>query len=397
MSNQFNLSVKDFQIIKGANLSFLPGLNCIIGQSNNGKSALFRAAKSCIYNIPGTSQVRLGASNYAVGIQVNGHTVILQKGTNNIYKIDGQTINKIGRTQLEEVAKALNIKELNLNGTNEQINFLDQMEKPFLLDRSETELFRFIVDSGKDNNITTALKSITQDRQQITRDITLTEGKLQALEQDTEKKKLELANSKDKLDVCERVIAIGPKIQRVKEIAKLKETFEQDNEQLLKSTKLLENTTSIINKVESPVTKINNIVKKSNLISQLIKDYKEKSNSIKALEEKISSLSAFKDSNLSKSFEKYKLLSELISSVNEANNELKQANSVVVPEFKSDIKQKLELSNTLRDLVLRLSTNKKARAELEEQIEQEEIQIRELNESINKVGICPTCGRPLHS
>ena len=377
MSNQFNLSVKDFQIIKGANLSFLPGLNCIIGQSNNGKSALFRAAKSCIYNIPGTSQVRLGASSYAVGIQVNGHTVILQKGTNNIYKIDGQTINKIGRTQLEEVAKALNIKELNLNGTNEQINFLDQMEKPFLLDRSETELFRFIVDSGKDNNITSALKSITQDRQQITRD--------------------ELANSKDKLDVCERVIAIGPKIQRVKEITKLKETFEQDNEQLLKSTKLLENTTSIINKVESPVTKINNIVKKSNLISQLIKDYREKSNSIKVLEEKISSLSAFKDSNLSKSFEKYKLLSELISSVNEANNELKQANSVVVPEFKSDIKQKLELSNTLRDLVLRLSTNKKARAELEEQIEQEEIQIRELNESINKVGICPTCGRPLHS
>ena len=397
MSNQFNLSVKDFQIIKGANLSFLPGLNCIIGQSNNGKSALFRAAKSCIYNIPGTSQVRLGASSYAVGIQVNGHTVILQKGTNNIYKIDGQTINKIGRTQLEEVAKALNIKELNLNGTNEQINFLDQMEKPFLLDRSETELFRFIVDSGKDNNITSALKSITQDRQQITRDITLTEGKLQALEQDTEKKKLELANSKDKLDVCERVIAIGPKIQRVKEITKLKETFEQDNEQLLKSTKLLENTTSIINKVESPVTKINNIVKKSNLISQLIKDYREKSNSIKVLEEKISSLSTFKDSNLSKSFEKYKLLSELISSVNEANNELKQANSIVVPEFKSDIKQKLELSNTLRDLVLRLSTNKKARAELEEQIEQEEIQIRELNESINKVGICPTCGRPLHS
>ena len=365
MSNQFNLSVKDFQIIKGANF--------------------------------GTSQVRLGASSYAVGIQVNGHTVILQKGTNNIYKIDGQTINKIGRTQLEEVAKALNIKELNLNGTNEQINFLDQMEKPFLLDRSETELFRFIVDSGKDNNITSALKSITQDRQQITRDITLTEGKLQALEQDTEKKKLELANSKDKLDVCERVIAIGPKIQRVKEITKLKETFEQDNEQLLKSTKLLENTTSIINKVESPVTKINNIVKKSNLISQLIKDYREKSNSIKVLEEKISSLGAFKDSNLSKSFEKYKLLSELISSVNEANNELKQANSVVVPEFKSDIKQKLELSNTLRDLVLRLSTNKKARAELEEQIEQEEIQIRELNESINKVGICPTCGRPLHS
>ena len=63
--NSVNLSVKDFQIVKNANLSFLPGLNCIIGQSNNGKSALMRAAKACIYNTPGTTNVRLGCNNFA--------------------------------------------------------------------------------------------------------------------------------------------------------------------------------------------------------------------------------------------------------------------------------------------------------------------------------------------
>ena len=171
VENVINLSVKDFQIIKNASLTFGPGLNAIIGQSNNGKSALFRAAKSCIYNEPGTTSIRNGCSSYAVGLQMNGHTVIYQKGKESIYKIDGNVFQKVGRTQLPEVAGSLNIRELNLNGSNEQLNFWDQMEKPFLLDRSETELFRFIVDSGKDNNITLALKTLVSDRQGITKEI----------------------------------------------------------------------------------------------------------------------------------------------------------------------------------------------------------------------------------
>ena len=103
MNNQINLSVKDYQIIKNANLSFLPGLNCIIGQSNNGKSALMRASKACIYNEAGTTSVRTGCSNYAVGIQMNGHTVILQKGANSLYKIDNELFDLISqRTSLSK-------------------------------------------------------------------------------------------------------------------------------------------------------------------------------------------------------------------------------------------------------------------------------------------------------
>ena len=109
VENVINLSVKDFQIIKNASLTFGPGLNAIIGQSNNGKSALFRAAKSCIYNEPGTTSIRNGCSSYAVGLQMNGHTVIYQKGKESIYKIDGNVFQKVGRTQLPEVAGSLNI------------------------------------------------------------------------------------------------------------------------------------------------------------------------------------------------------------------------------------------------------------------------------------------------
>ena len=93
------VTIKDFQIVKSASLEFIPGLTVINGESNNGKSALFRAVKSCIYNEPGTTNVRMGCKNYIVGIEHNNHKVIMQKGENSLYLIDGKQYNKIGKTQ----------------------------------------------------------------------------------------------------------------------------------------------------------------------------------------------------------------------------------------------------------------------------------------------------------
>ena len=62
--NEIVVSIRDFQIIKKASLTFKPGLTAIIGQSNNGKSAIFRAIKSCVYNEPGATSIRNGCSSY---------------------------------------------------------------------------------------------------------------------------------------------------------------------------------------------------------------------------------------------------------------------------------------------------------------------------------------------
>lgn len=39
------------------------------------------------------------------------------------------------------------------------------MNYPFLLDKSSTELFKFIVDSGDNNKVSVALKNLVKDRQ----------------------------------------------------------------------------------------------------------------------------------------------------------------------------------------------------------------------------------------
>ena len=44
----FKTSIKDFQIIKKATLEFTPGLNVIIGPSNNGKTSILKAIKAAL-------------------------------------------------------------------------------------------------------------------------------------------------------------------------------------------------------------------------------------------------------------------------------------------------------------------------------------------------------------
>ena len=395
--NNVNLSVKDFQIIKNANLSFLPGLNCIIGQSNNGKSALMRAAKACIYNEPGTTSVRLGCSNFAVGLQMNGHTVILQKGNNSLYKVDNEVYGKIGRTQLDEVANALGIKQLNINGSNEEINFWDQMEKPFLLDRSETELFRFIVDSGKDNNVTTALKTITQDRQQISRDITITEGKIAAIEDTIKRQEEELKEADKQLEVCNKVVELGPRIKRVQDITNLKNKTLLDGQNLSGAINTKNTLDKVLTEVYSKLELINNNVNKVNLINNLSSKVLNTQESIKVLSEVLNKMKSLEVPDLNEKLQKYKLLSDLVSKSRSTSNLISELSNKQFPTISKEFNEKVKICNSLGIIVNSIKQNQEQINITINNIESIKVELEEVNNEINKIGICPTCGQPIHN
>ena len=394
--NSINLSVKDFQIIKSANLSFLPGLNCIIGQSNNGKSALMRAAKACIYNESGTSSVRLGCNNFAVGLQMNGHTVILQKGNNSLYKIDNEVYGKIGRTQLDEVANALQIKELSINGSNETINFWDQMEKPFLLDRSETDLFRFIVDSGKDTNVTTALKSITQDRQQISKDIVITQGKIAQIEDNIKRQELELQNSDKKLDIYNKVIELGPKISRVKELTNLKNKALDDGKQLSevfseksRIDKVIDLSSQILEQINLNTRKLNLSIELSNKISIS----QEQIKNINILLDKTKSLDI---SELNDLFSKYKLLSSLVSKTRDTQDLIVELSNKTYKDININ-KDNLDKYKSLSEIINRVNLKQSQIAMLENEKVIIDNELEKVNKELENIKICPTCGQLLHN
>ncbi|MBO7614990.1 MAG: AAA family ATPase [Bacilli bacterium] len=395
-NNEFNVSIKDFQIIKSASLTFLPGLNCIIGQSNNGKSAILKATKSAIYNKPGTTSVRSGCNAYAVGIKANGHTIIFQKGSASSYKVDGTVLGKIGRTQLEEVAKALNIRELNLNGSNEEINFLDQMEKPFLLDRSETDLFRFIVDSGKDANITSALKTITQDRQQITRDITSTEGRLELLDSQISQQELELKNADTELAIYQRIIDLGPTVSRNKDMKDLCSIMVDLNNSKKVLSSDLDKYSKLLDETE-PMLKTSEVkIKKLNLISDIVNSNSTYTNNLKELKDKLSAYNNVNCDKLSDTYTKWYEVTSLVNDYRDKKSIIDTLKNKKYPDLPDGFAEKFDLYKKCKEITNSIRLGTQQQNQLLETLSNIKSELKEAQDEINKQGVCPVCGSPLH-
>ena len=395
--NVINLSVKDFQIIKNASLTFGPGLNAIIGQSNNGKSALFRAAKSCIYNEPGTTSIRNGCSSYAVGLQMNGHTVIYQKGKESIYKIDGNVFQKVGRTQLPEVASSLNIRELNLNGSNEQLNFWDQMEKPFLLDRSETELFRFIVDSGKDNNITLALKTLVSDRQGITKEINMIEGMLSQADITIQNYKDKLVNSDNILDTCNKIIQLGPEIKRLESSETCISKHKELSDGLFKVNLELNDLNKLLLDVEPMQESLLTKYKKSDLVDKIVNSYRQKQKLLNDINLRINKYEFIGDITLNENLNKYNLLNSIVSKHHELSGKLSDINKIKIPEVSSGFNENAEKLSKLIQILDRRNTSFSNLSKVKDSINEYDLKIKSLKEELDGIGVCPTCGQPIHN
>ena len=391
MNNEINLSIKDFQIIKSASMSFIPGLNCIVGQSNNGKTAVFRAAKSCIYNEPGTTSIRHGCNNYVVGIYMNGHKVILQKGSNTLYKVDDTIYQKIGRVQLPEVADALNITELSLNGSNEQINFWDQMEKPFLLDRSETDLFRFIVDTGKDSNVTQASKSLTSDRQSITKEIAVTEGMLQQANATVTDFDNKLVGSDDKLDVCSKVVALNQRLSFYKALSSKVEEYLNIDKELSRIKAYYTKLSAYFEKISSLFDLANTHLMKRDSLENILKTHTNITSSLEELRSKLITQDISAD-DLTNYYGKYNDLLKNIIKYNRISSQLSLIKPIVIPDISSltsGVSSYDRLYNLLVESNRLTESIQKASGDIS--IISEELGV--LNKEINEIGICPTCGQ----
>ena len=271
------------------------------------------------------------------------------------------------------------------------------MEKPFLLDRSETELFRFIVDSGKDNNVTTALKSITQDRQQITKDITITEGKIQAIEDTIKRQEEGLKDSDKKLEVYNRVIELGPKIKRVQDLTNLKQMTQLDGQYLSKVLSEKNMLDTLINSISARLDNINILTKKSEIISNLKIKMNATQESLNIINNQIAKIEAIKVPNLSEMINKYKLLSELVSRATGTQNAITELNNRVFPTLSDSFSKNAQLLTTLGSLINTIKYKEEQLNTFESSIKEIKEELKVLDKEIKEIGVCPTCGQPLHN
>ena len=93
------VEIKNYQVIKNAELDFVPGINAIVGATNNGKSSIIRAIRGAINNQGGSSFINYDANEASVSITFNDHEIIWTKSKKqgkSAYIIDGKKLTKIG-------------------------------------------------------------------------------------------------------------------------------------------------------------------------------------------------------------------------------------------------------------------------------------------------------------
>ncbi len=390
------VQIKDYQIIKKAALEFIPGLNVIIGPSNNGKSSILKAIKAATFTVPGTTPIRSGQSNYIVGIQYNGHVVILQKGLKeSAYVVDGEKYSKFGQTTPEIVANSLNIKELVLNGNKEQLNFWDQMNYPFLLDKSGVETFRFIIDSGENDKLSEALKSMVSDRQNLNKNIDMLQGSINTVDLDITKYKEELENAKPIIESCLKIIELQPKVSKLnllKDLKNRRDKLLEDkglnkvafNKALIDYTSYKSLNNSIVELNDKIILLKNYFIKLHNIIGDL-------SN----IQEELNKLEKYK-LNTVQNHQDLFLLKEIKYKINYISEQKKSLKLNPVTHIKVD-----------RDDIMKIIELKSLKIKHEEinysetEIETNKIAIKSsidfYKELKNYIKICPYCGNPIHS
>lgn len=109
------LIIKNFQSHRSTEIDFSSGVNVILGQSDSGKSAIFRALNWVISNRPTGDAFRsLWGGETSVTLVLDNHTVTRFKSdTKNLYILDSQEFTAFGTSVPDEIIKALNIGSIN--------------------------------------------------------------------------------------------------------------------------------------------------------------------------------------------------------------------------------------------------------------------------------------------
>ena len=127
------LHLKDFQGHADSTFEFDPGVNAIIGGTDEGKSSVIRAIRLVAENRPsGNSFIRNGAKETAVTLELPEGAVVRQKGTaSHKYILNGVELTAFGQGVPEAVADFIRI--------DPEVNIQRQSDPYFLLHASESE------------------------------------------------------------------------------------------------------------------------------------------------------------------------------------------------------------------------------------------------------------------
>ena len=89
------------------------------------------------------------------------------------------------------------------------------MDKPFLLDKSAGDLFKFILDSGENDKLSAVTKAMVADRQQINRDADTIQGSINSTDSILKEQEKSIETLKPLYDMSLKIIELKSKKQEL--------------------------------------------------------------------------------------------------------------------------------------------------------------------------------------
>lgn len=401
--------IKDYQILKDAKFTFVNGLNVILGPSNNGKSSVIRAIEAALFHKTGESFIRLGQDAAQVGIAMNGHKINWVKTRDSgAYVLDGKEFRKIGRAAPPDIEEATGIKEITVIDSKARINFWKQMDYPFLLDKTPSQLFAFLAFSAEQDQLTSVFQRIKEDAKVIERSITSTEGKIDSTKELKKNLEEELKVLEDYEQTVKDLLSIDKQVSECDRLGQLVSEIRE-------SMDSIKRTQSILTTLQEQLTSVGDIsgirtkIDECSALRETIKKINEKRTTIETLSTKINKMKTIEIPDLTDEIKKLKELKELIattaetqrkidsleSKISRVSSELEKVKgvySILESSIKviEDLKPKV---SSFRELINKTKTTVDKVRQLQAREETLKAQLEEAEEQLSEFKVCPLCGQ----
>ena len=367
MGNELKLSLENFQSISKGELIFHTGTNVIIGQSNSGKSATFRALKTCLSNPSGSQRfIKKGTNHSSVMLEYNGNQIIWKRTPKeSSYIVNGETYLKTGKSNAFKIVEDTGFA---VDSNDTIMNIEEELQLPFPFGMSDSDLFKLYENVFCISDSAIILKSAKGVEDKTKVEITTIENDIVK----NENKLKELLEFKNTVDLSK--------------LKRMKRELEAKNDRILD----LKDGLPIIKKA----LKVKGIVLNEKTFTDLLPSYKDS----RDLKETITQLK--KLHHVAKDLKEIVQPKEVslieYRSLRQLNDTVRVLNeieglSVPIKEFKSRIEAYNDLKNYLND-IKSIKRNIKLK---KEELEEVESKVKDIEAKLGEFKVCPLCHKPL--
>ena len=353
--------IKNFQSHKYNEIEF-GNFTCIVGASDNGKSAIFRAIKWCLYNEPsGSDFIRNGEEECSVTVLFDdGSEVLRLRGkTKNYYEICG---NGVERLHLEGFGSGSVDEIVNFHGMHkssmfkdQSLNMCNQLDSPFFLTESPAQKAVIIGRIGKTDIIDIAIKNTALSLRQSKAQIKELKVKLFEIKEKIKEYKNIPEMEKDLSKVEKKfseIKTITEKIESINKVSKSIKKLENEKkelENLIHSESEIATTLFQLEKATSDMRQLDQVLKVYSNLKESLKSETDLKNTINKISDDELETSINKLKDTSETFKRIKLIELKNKNIKEAND--KKAELIKMIEFSDKVESSIEkLSKISLDL-----------------------------------------------